>query len=188
VPSSARAAKPSPDKSTLKDRVEEIRQRVDADYPRLEALYKRLHANPELALEEVQTAARLAKELKELGLEVTTKVGGHGVVALLKNGKGPTVLVRADMDGLPITEKTGLAYASKVRARDAQGSEVGVMHACGHDINMTCLVGVARILAGMKDRWQGALVFIGQPAEEIGAGARMMLADGLFERFPRPPR
>jgi amidohydrolase len=171
---------------TLKSRKHDIITRIDKDYARLDALYKQIHANPELSLEEEKTAARLAIELKVAGFEVTPKVGGHGVVAVLRNGKGPTVLVRADMDALPIEEKTGLAYASKVRVRDQHGRDVGAMHACGHDINVACLAGMARVLAGMKDQWRGTLVFIGQPAEEMGAGARLMLADGLFKRFPRP--
>src|SRR5262249_55469678 len=143
-------------------------------------------ANRKLALQEEQTAARLARELKETGFEVTTGVGGHGVVGVLKNGDGPTVLVRTDMDALPVEERTGLPYASKVRARDRGGKEMPAMHACGHDMHMTCWVGTARVLAGLKDRWSGTLVFIGQPAEEIGSGARAMLADGLFTRFPKP--
>lgn len=159
---------------------------VDKEYPHLDALYKHLHAHPELSLEEERTAARIAKELAAAGFTVTPKVGGHGVVGVLKNGPGPVILVRADMDGLPIEEKTGLPYASKERTRDADGKEVGVMHACGHDVNMSCLIGTARLLSKIKDRWQGTLVFIGQPAEEIGAGARAMLEDGLFKRFPRP--
>ena len=146
---------------------------LTGDYDRLEKLYKHLHTHPELSFQEEQTAARLAKELKELGFEVTEKVGGHGVVGVLKNGKGPTVLVRTDMDALPVEEQTGLPYASKVRARDKDGNEVGVMHACGHDMHMTCWVGTARVLAALKDHWQGTLVFIGQPAEEIGTGARV---------------
>lgn len=170
----------------LKKLVARIEERVGEEYPSLEVLYKHFHAHPELSLQEERTAARLAKELAAAGFTVTEKVGGHGVVALLKNGKGPTILVRADMDALPIEEKTGLSYASKERVRDGEGREVGVMHACGHDINMTCLAGTARVLASLKDQWQGTLVFIGQPAEEIGAGARAMLEDGLFTRFPRP--
>src|SRR5436190_16645934 len=164
----------------------EIKKQIDAELGSLEKLYKVLHANPELSFAEEQTAARMAKELKALGFEVTTGVGGHGVVGVLRNGKGPTVMVRTDMDALPVTEETGLPYASKVRQRDKDGKEVGLMHACGHDMHMTCWTGTARVLAGLKDRWQGTLVFIGQPAEEIGAGARMILADGLFQRFPRP--
>jgi hippurate hydrolase len=172
--------------SDWKGRAEEIRKRVASEYESLAALYKHLHANPELSLREEKTAARLARELRNLGFEVTANVGGHGVVAVLKNGKGPTVLVRTDLDALPVTETTGLPYASKVRVRDKNDREVGVMHACGHDVHVTCLVGTARMLAGMKDRWQGTLVLIGQPAEEIGTGARRMLEDGLFKRFPKP--
>jgi hippurate hydrolase len=159
---------------------------IDAEIKSLDALYKQLHAYPELSYEEEKTAARLAKELRTLGFEVTEKVGGHGIVGVLKNGDGPTVLIRTDMDALPIMEKTGVPYASKVRTRDKEGNEVGIMHACGHDMHMTCFVGTARVLAGLKKQWRGTLVFIGQPAEEVGAGARMMLADGLFKRFPRP--
>jgi amidohydrolase len=159
---------------------------IDAEVKSLDALYKQLHSYPELSLEEEKTAARLARELKGLGFEVTEKIGGHGVVGVLKNGVGPTVLIRTDMDALPVTEKTGIPYASKVRTRDKDGNEVGIMHACGHDMHMTCWVGAARVLAGLKKHWHGTLVFIGQPAEEVGAGARMMLADGLFKRFPRP--
>jgi amidohydrolase len=164
----------------------EVQRRLAEEYPRLEALYKELHAHPELSLHEAQTAKRLARELKDLGFEVSENVGGYGVVGVLKNGSGPTVLVRTDMDGLPVTEQTGLPYASKVRTRDKDQNEVGVMHACGHDMHMTCWTGTARVLAGMKDRWQGTLVFIAQPAEEIGAGARLMLDAGLFKKFPRP--
>jgi amidohydrolase len=168
------------------ERTREIDQRLQAEYASLEALYKHLHAHPELSFQEEQTSARLAKEIKALGFDITTGVGGHGVVAVLKNGPGPTVLVRTDMDALPVTEATGLPYASKVRMRDRYGKDVGVMHACGHDMHMTCWLGTARVLAGMKDRWHGTLVFIGQPAEEVGGGARRMLEDGLFKRFPRP--
>jgi amidohydrolase len=165
---------------------DEVKQRLAADYERLETLYKQLHANPELSLHEARTSARLARELKEIGFDVTERVGGYGVVGVLKNGQGPTVMVRTDMDALPVIERTGLPYASKVRIRDKNGNEVGVMHACGHDMHMACWVGTARVLAGMKERWKGTLVFIGQPAEEIGAGARMMLEAGLFKKFPRP--
>jgi hippurate hydrolase len=168
------------------ERLKEIRARIDQEYASLEALYKHLHSNPELSHEEVKSAARMAQELKALGFEVTTGVGGTGVVGVLRNGKGPTVLVRTDMDALPVTEKTGLPYASKVRTRDKDGREVGAMHACGHDMHMTCWTGTARVLAAMKKHWQGTLVFIAQPAEEVGAGARKMLLDGLFKRFPRP--
>jgi len=163
-----------------------VKKRVDQEYPSLGALYKHLHTNPELSNQELATSARMAKELKAAGFDVTEKVGGTGVVGVLKNGKGPTILVRTDMDALPIIEDTGLPYASKVRVRDKEGNEVGVMHACGHDIHMTCWVGTARTLAAMKDRWHGTLIFIAQPAEEIGAGARQMLEDKLYERFGKP--
>jgi amidohydrolase len=159
---------------------------IESELKSLDTLYKHLHSYPELSYEEEKTAARLAKELKTLGFEVTEKIGGHGVVAILKNGDGPTVLIRTDMDALPIVEKTGLDYASKLRTRDKEGNDVGIMHACGHDMHMTCWVGAARVLAGMKQQWRGTLIFIGQPAEEVGAGARKMLEDGLFKRFPRP--
>jgi hippurate hydrolase len=128
----------------------------------------------------------MARELKALGFTVTENVGGYGVVGVLKNGKGPTVLVRTDMDALPVTEATGLSYASRITKPGRDGKETGVMHACGHDMHMTCWVGTARVLASLKDRWQGTLVFIGQPAEEVGGGARKMLKDGLFTRFPKP--
>jgi hippurate hydrolase len=170
----------------VRQRVADIRQVLGEEYSSLEALYKHLHSHPELSLHEVQTAARLARELKAIGFEVHEKVGGNGVVGIFRNGKGPTVLVRTDMDALPVIEQTGLGYASKVRTRDKNDREVGVMHACGHDMHMTCWTGTARVLVKLKDRWQGTLVFIGQPAEEIGRGARMMLAAGLFKDFPRP--
>src|SRR5262249_44054578 len=155
-------------------------------YDDLETLYKQLHSHPEVSLKEEQTSARLAKELRELGFEVSEKVGGYGVVGVLKNGAGPTVLVRTDMDALPVLERTGVPYASKVHMQDKDGKEIPAMHACGHDMHMTCWVGTARTLAGCKDRWQGTLIFIGQPAEEIGTGARLMLNAGLFKQFPRP--
>jgi hippurate hydrolase len=163
-----------------------IDKRIDAEVADLLALYKHLHANPELSLQEEKSAARMADELKKLGFEVTTKIGGHGVVGVFKNGAGPTVWYRADMDALPVTEQTGLPYASKVRAKDRSGNDVGVMHACGHDLHMTCFVGVARTLISLKDQWAGTLVLVAQPAEEIGAGARMMIDDGLFKKFPKP--
>jgi hippurate hydrolase len=181
----ARDQPPVPDPK-LPARTAAIRSAIDAELPSLEALYKDLHTHPELSLAETRTAAHVAAELRKVGFDVTTGVGGTGVVAVLKNGPGPTVLVRTDLDALPVTEKTGRPYASTVRMRDKAGNDVGVMHACGHDIHMTCWVGTARTLAGMKDRWSGTLVFIGQPAEEVGAGARMMLDDGLFQRFPKP--
>jgi amidohydrolase len=164
----------------------EIKRLVHAEIRDLEVFYKQMHTHPELAFQEKRTSARLASELAKLGFAVTKGVGDTGIVGVLKNGSGPTVLVRTDMDALPITETTGLPYASKERVRDKNGREVGVMHACGHDMHMTCWVGTARILTSLKDRWRGTLVFIGQPAEEIGGGARRMLEDGLFKRFPRP--
>lgn len=183
---SAASDTPAVDPATLKARAAAVRRAVDAELPSLVELYKYIHSHPELSLQEQQTAARLAKELKGLGFEVTEKVGGTGIVAVLKNGKGPTVLVRTDLDALPVTEQTGVPYASKVRSRDRDGNDVGVMHACGHDVHMASWVGTARVLAGIKDKWQGTLIMIGQPAEEVGAGARAMLDDKLYERFGRP--
>lgn len=165
-----------------------IQEKVDAQYPTLDALYKHLHSHPELSLDEKETAARIADELKAAKCEVTTGVGGHGVVGVMKNGNGPTLMLRADMDALPIAELTKLPYASQMRTKDRRGADVGVMHACGHDVNMTCLVGTARLMNDLRERWKGTIVFVGQPAEEIGAGARMMIADGLFHRFPRPEK
>jgi amidohydrolase len=159
---------------------------VDAHLEELSALYRHLHAHPELSLEEEQTAARVAVELEPAGYSVTRGVGGHGVVAVLENGAGPTVLLRGDMDALPVTEATGLSYASSVRATRADGSETGVMHACGHDVHTANLVGTARLLADLRERWRGTIVVVAQPAEELGLGARSMLGEGLLERFPRP--
>jgi hippurate hydrolase len=159
---------------------------VQKQMPSLMAIYKDLHANPELSFMEVRSAGILAAEARKLGFEVTEKVGGTGIVAVMKNGPGPVVLVRADMDGLPVTEQTGLPGASKVRVTTKEGVETGVMHACGHDTHMTAWIGVARLMAANKASWSGTLVMIGQPAEERGAGARMMLADGLYTRFPKP--
>lgn len=155
-------------------------------YPELEKLYFELHRNPELSFHEERTAARLAQELRQSGFEVTTKIGGHGIAGVMKNGAGPVVMVRTDLDALPVTENTGLPYASTIRVPDEHGNEVGVMHACGHDLHMTVFAGAARLLSQMKQHWRGTLLFVGQPAEERGAGARAMLADGLFTRFPRP--
>lgn len=149
-------------------------------------LYRHLHQNPELSTREKETAARMAQELRDIGIQVTTDVGGHGVVGVLENGPGKVLMLRADMDALPVVEQTGLPYASKVRTQDERGATVGVMHACGHDVHMTNLIGVARYLAAHRDRWAGTLVLLFQPAEEIGGGAQSMLADGLLKRFPRP--
>lgn len=163
-----------------------LSDQVKADMPSLMQLYRHLHAHPELSFQEVKTAAMLAKEARKLGFDVTEKVGGTGVVAILKNGAGPVLMIRADMDALPVVEQTGLPFASKVRATTDEEIESGVMHACGHDTHMSAWVGTARRLAEMKDQWSGTLFMILQPAEERGAGARMMLDDGLFTRFPKP--
>ena len=152
----------------------------------LNELYRYLHANPELSLMEVKTASLLAGKLKNMGYEVTEKVGGTGVVAVMKNGEGPTVLIRADMDGLPVVEQTGVSYASKAIAPNRDGIEKPSMHACGHDIHMTVLIGTAERMVAEKTDWSGTLVLVLQPAEELGLGAGMMLEDGLFTRFPRP--
>ena len=149
-------------------------------------MYKQLHASPELSFHEEETAARLSGELRKLGFEVTEKIGGHGVVGVLKNGQGPTILVRADMDALPVVEETGLPYASTVTSVDDGGNTVGVMHACGHDLHMTTWLGTAQLLSAHKKHWSGTLVFIAQPAEERSGGAKNMLAEGLYEKFPRP--
>lgn len=150
------------------------------------ALYRDFHSNPELSFREEQTAAKLAAELKKVGAEVTTGVGRQGVVGLLKNGNGPVIMIRTDLDALPVTEATGLPYASTVKAKDAKGNDVGVMHACGHDVHITCQIGAARYLASHKNDWHGTVMFVGQPAEEVGGGAEEMLKDGLFTRFPKP--
>jgi hippurate hydrolase len=149
-------------------------------------LYTHLHQHPELSLHEKETAARLISELKPLGFEITANIGGHGLVAVMKNGSGSTVLVRTDLDALPVVENTGRPYASKVHTTDENGNDVGVMHACGHDIHMTSFIGTAKVLSKLKDQWSGTLVMIGQPAEERGTGAKAMLDDGLYKRFPRP--
>src|SRR5688500_12449239 len=168
------------------DLASSIRTEIDAMYAGLEALYMELHQDPELSKQEKKTSAKIAGRMRALGFEVTTDVGGHGVVGIMKNGAGPIVMIRTDLDALPIEEKTGLAYASQVRATDSSGGEVGVRHACGHDSHMTALVGTATILAKWKDRWRGTVMLVGQPAEELLTGARAMIADGLFSRFSRP--
>ncbi len=155
-------------------------------YPELRAFYEDLHRNPELGYQEVRTAAKLAEKLRALGYEVTTGVGKTGVVAVLRNGKGPTVLLRADMDALPMEEKTGLPYASVATGKDDKGETVKVMHGCGHDLHVTTLVGAATLLAAVKNEWRGTLILVGQPAEEGGGGASAMLKDGFLERFGRP--
>jgi hippurate hydrolase len=158
---------------------------VDGNLERLIATYKTIHANPELSLQEEKTATLVAGALQRAGYEVTLNVGGTGVVGVIRNGPGRTLLLRGDMDALPVTEATGAAYASRVRV-EQQGGSVGVMHACGHDVHTTNLIGTAQMLANLRDKWTGTLVIAGQPAEELGKGAKMMIEDGLFDRFPRP--
>ncbi len=167
---------------------------TEAELPALITIYKDLHAHPELSGHEEKTAAFIAKELKAVGCEVTEKVGKYekkdhlpyGVVGVMKNGAGPTVLVRTDLDGLPVEEETGLPYASKDTQKNDEGKEVRTMHACGHDIHMATFIGVARNLTKLKEQWKGTIVFVGQPAEETGSGAKALLADGLYTRFPKP--
>ena len=163
----------------------DVKTRIDGMYPWLDTVYKDLHAHPEIAFQEVRTAGKLAGEMRKLGFEVTEKVGKTGIVAVYKNGAGPTVLVRTELDGLPMEEKTGLPYASRAKATSG-GSESFVTHSCGHDIHMASWLGTARTLVELKSQWKGTLVFIGQPAEEVVSGAKAMLDDGLFKRFPKP--
>ncbi|HEX9221479.1 MAG TPA: amidohydrolase [Gemmatimonadaceae bacterium] len=163
-----------------------VASEVLAVYPRSEALYLDLHQHPELSFHEVETAAKLASELRQLGYEVTTGVGRTGIVGVMKNGSGPTVMLRTELDALPVTENTGLPFASTVRTKDDAGLEVGVAHACGHDIHMAAWIGTARIMAADRAQWRGTLVLVGQPAEELISGAKAMIADGLLTRFPRP--
>ncbi|RMG84921.1 MAG: amidohydrolase [Bacteroidetes bacterium] len=162
-----------------------LKTAIAEDLPYLLEFYKTRHENPEISLQEEKTAQTLAAEMRKIGFEVTEKFGGHGIVARLENGDGPTILVRTDMDALPINEKTGLPYASHLQT-EYSGQTTGTMHACGHDMHMTCWLGTARLLAKMKDQWKGTLLMIGQPAEEIGAGAKMMLDAGLYTRFGVP--
>jgi metal-dependent amidase/aminoacylase/carboxypeptidase family protein len=154
--------------------------------PGLEAMYRDLHQHPELGFQEVRTSALLAEKLRALGYEVTTGVGKTGIVALLRNGAGPTVMLRTELDALPVEEKTGLPFASTATATDASGASVHVDHACGHDLHMTAWYGTAQVMAQRRSRWHGTLMLVGQPAEELGDGAAAMLADGLFTRFPKP--
>ena len=159
---------------------------VEAVYPDAHAFYVDMHRNPELSGHETQTAAKLAARLRSLGYDVTEHVGGAGVVAVLKNGPGPAIMLRTELDALPVEEKTGLAYASTVRTKDDSGRDVPVMHACGHDLHMAAISATAAIMAHSKETWHGTLVLIGQPAEETITGAKAMLADGFLKRFPRP--
>ncbi len=159
---------------------------IEPVYPDAHALYLDLHQNPELSAHETQTAAKLAARLRSSGYDVTEHVGGTGVVAILKNGPGPTIMLRTELDALPVEEKTGLPYSSKVRTKDDAGHDVPVMHACGHDLHMAALLGTAEIMARSKDTWHGTLMLIGQPAEETIGGAEGMVRDGLFTRFAKP--
>lgn len=164
-----------------------LKQAIDDHYEsHLAELFLWFHQHPELGFLEQQTAARLAEELRNLGIEVTEGVGGTGLVGMIENGPGPLVLVRADMDGLPILEDSGLSYASRNRQVDLEGTEVPVMHACGHDMHMTTLVGTAKLLMDNRDAWSGTVMLVGQPAEELISGAKAMLEDGLYERFGVP--
>jgi len=165
---------------------DDLKSAIDKDYPSLEALYRDLHSHPELSGHEVETAKRLAKEARAAGFEVTEHVGGDGVVAVLRNGPGPTLLLRTELDALPVEEQTGLPFASHVRTKNDKGDDVPVAHACGHDAHMTIWTGTARRLAAERSSWSGTLVMIAQPAEETIGGARKMIEDGLFTRFPRP--
>jgi len=158
---------------------------IDTVYPQVEALYLDLHRNPELSYHEENTAAKIAAQLRKLGYDVTTNFGGTGVVGVLKNGAGPVVMLRAELDALPVPEKTGLDYASHVTTHDDRGVEVPVMHACGHDLHMAIGIGTAALLVQNKDRWHGTFIYVGQPAEERIGGAKAMIKDGLFTRFPK---
>src|SRR6516162_5544699 len=162
-----------------------IERSVESDYPKLDALYKDIHAHPEIAFQEEKTAAKLAAEMRALGFEVTEHVGRTGLVAIYRNGDGPTIMVRTELDALPMEEKTGLPYASHDKTI-WQGRETFVAHSCGHDIHMASWVGTAKTLVGLKDQWHGTLMFIAQPAEETVSGTKAMLTDGLFTRFPKP--
>src|SRR5438045_4822464 len=167
---------------------------ADAELPSLLGIYKDVHSHPELSAQEERTAALVANELRTAGCEVTEHVGkyensklkGYGVVGVMKNGEGPPVLVRTDMDALPVEEETGLPYASKIVVKNDEGKDVHVMHACGHDVHIAAFIGTARALAKLKDQWHGTILFVAQPAEEIGAGARALLKDGLYDRFGKP--
>jgi hippurate hydrolase len=163
-----------------------LKESAADDWKNLKPLYEHLHANPELSFQEVETARRMARELRNLGYKVTEKVGRTGVVGVLQNGEGPTVMIRADMDGLPVIEDTGLPYASTATGKNRFGEEQPIMHACGHDVHMTSLIGTLRQLGTRKEDWSGTIVAVLQPAEEIGEGAKAMLDDGLYRRFPKP--
>jgi len=163
-----------------------IRNEVASSVAAAEVMYRDLHQNPELSLMEFNTAAKMADALGRLGFEVTTGVGGNGVVGVLRNGKGPVIMLRADMDALPVRETTGLPFASTITVATPQGPETPVMHACGHDLHMTVWHGTVQTLVALKSKWKGTLVAIAQPAEEVSGGSDRMIADGLYSRFPKP--
>lgn len=165
---------------------QELQSAIRQDLPSLMDIYRDLHANPELSMQETRSAARLAAEARRLGFTVTEGVGGTGVVAVLENGPGPVLMLRADMDGLPVEEETGLPFASRARGTTREGLATAIMHACGHDTHMTTWIGTARRLVALRGSWSGTLVMIAQPGEETSQGAKAMLEDGLFTRFPRP--
>ena len=171
---------------TASDRPEPVLGGLGGILADLEDFYKDLHANPELSMQEERTSGKAAERLEGAGFEVTTGVGKYGVVGLLENGEGPTVMLRADMDALPVRENTGLPYASDETATDREGNEVPVAHACGHDMHTTCLVGVTALMAQATDAWSGTLMAVFQPAEETAEGVQAMIDDGLFDRFPSP--
>ena len=170
----------------IKAFTEKLNSALDAMLPEMETVYKDIHSHPELSMQEKRTAQIAADYLEKYGWEVTAGIGGTGVVGVLKNGEGATVMLRADMDGLPITEDTGLPYASTVKAKDEEGREVGVSHTCGHDFHVTWLMGAARLLAENTDGWKGTVLAVFQPGEEVGRGAKAMMDDGMMQRFPKP--
>ncbi|MCD9020091.1 amidohydrolase [Parachryseolinea silvisoli] len=166
--------------------MKKVAESIATEQTNLEQLYRYLHEHPELSAQEEKTSARMAQELKQLGFDVVEKIGGYGLAGILKNGDGPVVLIRTDMDALPLEEKTGLAYASKARGINAAGQEVGIMHACGHDLHMSVFIGTARALVHARKHWHGTLVMVAQPSEENGFGAEKMFSNGLYEKIPYP--
>lgn len=174
------------DTNQIKSFNEQMNSSIDELLPELEEIYKDIHQNPELSMQETRTSIIAADYLTKYQFEVTTNVGANGVIGLMKNGDGPVVMLRADMDALPVTETTGLPYASKKMGRDEEGVEVGVSHVCGHDLHVTWLMGVSRLFSTYKDQWKGTLMVVFQPGEEVGRGAQSMIDDGMMERFPKP--
>ncbi|MGH2643360.1 MAG: amidohydrolase, partial [Chitinophagaceae bacterium] len=170
----------------IKDFNDKLDEDMNQMLPELEAIYKDIHQNPELSMQEFRTAKIAAEHLTEYNYEVSTGIGKTGVVGVMRNGEGPIVLVRADMDALPVTEATGLSYASTVKAKDEEGNEVGVSHVCGHDIHVAWMIGVAKLFSEHKDLWKGTLIVVFQPGEEVGRGAQSMIDDGMISRFPKP--